>query len=115
MMKTAKVVLCLGTFALAVATAASSYDVTISKPVSVAGTELKAGSYSLQLKGDKATFKSGKNVVEVSATIEKAEKKYSETVIEGDNANLKEIRLGGTNMKLTFAAPSGASSAAGGK
>jgi len=114
-MKTGKLVLCLGTFALAVASAASSYDVTITKPVSVAGTELKAGSYSLQVKGDKAMFKSGKNVVEVPATVEKAEKKYSETILEGDTSNLKEIRLGGTNMKLVFAPGSGASSAVGGK
>ena len=102
-MKFTKLMFVSATLALAVASAASSYDVTLSSPTMVGSTELKAGDYKIQVEGSKVTFKSGKNVIEVQATVsESGDKKYPITSFESSGAKLKEIHLGGTKTKLVF-------------
>ena len=46
------------------------------------GTELKAGTYKVEVQGDKAVFKSGKDVVaQAPAKVENAKLKYSATAV----------------------------------
>ena len=61
-MKMAKLVVCLGTVAMAWASASKSYDVTLNNPAQVSGTELKAGTYSVVLAGDKAMIPFRKSI-----------------------------------------------------
>lgn len=99
------------TFALAVATAASSYSVTLMDPTWVGQNQLKPGQYKVQVEGNKAVFKSGKNVVEVPATVEKNPQKYANTVLETSSSKLQEIHVGGTNTKIVFNSNSGSAEA----
>ena len=98
----------LGTFALAVASA-GSYNLTLLDPASVGDAKLKAGAYKVEVVGDKAVFKMGKEVVEVPATIEKADSKFKYTSVDLADSKLKEIRLGGTDTKIVFKSGGGQS------
>ena len=100
----------LTTFALAAASAASSYSVSFASPVWVGGTKLNAGQYKVEVGTDKATFKSGKSVVELPVTIEKNARKFNLTTSTVSDSKVKEIDLGGTTTKLMFAAGEGAAS-----
>ena len=92
-----------GTVALAVVSAASSYDVVISNPTWVGATQLKPGTYKLELQGNNAVFHSGKKTVaETTTTIEKGDHKVQSTEVTTSDSRIKEIRLGGTNSKLLF-------------
>ena len=48
---------------IGIASAASDYKVELTQPTHVGATELKAGTYKVEVEGDKAVFKSGKEVV----------------------------------------------------
>ena len=105
-MKMAKVVLCLGTVAMAWASAAKSYNVTLNNPAQVSGTELKAGTYSVVLAGDKAMIHSGKVSVEASVMVQEGDQKFSATtvrysVVDG-KYRIKQIQLSGTKTVLVF-------------
>jgi hypothetical protein len=95
---------CLATLALGIAHAAPSYEVTLSDNVSVGGTKLKAGDYTVEMQGDKAVFKIGKKTVEIHATAEKSDQPFSATVVVMQYSQLKEIDLGGTQDKILFSA-----------
>jgi len=101
---------------ISVAYAASSYHVTLYKPTTVNGTQLKAGDIKLELQGDKVVIKQGKTSVESNVTVENGSRKFDATTVGyvGDSADNKvqEIRLGGTTTKLLFEA--GAKTATGG-
>ena len=105
-MKVAKLVLCLGTAAMAWASASKSYDVTLNNPAQVSGTELKAGTYSVVLAGDKAMIHSGKVSVEAPVTVQEGDKKYSATIVRysivDGKYRIKEIQLSGTKTMLVF-------------
>lgn len=101
-MKFTKVMLTLGTLALGVASAASSYDVKLSSPLSVGSVQLKAGEYTVTMKADKAVFKSGKSVVEIPATLSAGDQKFAYTSLMSADSKLKEIDLGGTKSKIVF-------------
>ncbi len=105
-MKLSKLMLSFGTLALAVASAASSYHFSIFEPSTVAGQELKPGEYKLEVNGDKAIIKAGKQTVETAVKVENGNEKFSETSVRYATANGKmavtEIRLGGTHTKLVF-------------
>ena len=105
-MKMAKLVLCLGTVAMAWASASKSYDVTLINPAQVSGTELKAGTYSVVLAGDKAMIHSGKVSVEASVTVQEGKKKFSATTVRytlvDGKYRIKEIQLSGTKTLLVF-------------
>jgi hypothetical protein len=102
-----KVLFAFATIALAVASAASnSFHVNIEQPTWVGATELKPGDYKIEMEGDKAVMKLGKNVIEVPAKVENADKKFDSTTVRVANLNnknnLKEIRVGGTTMRVVF-------------
>jgi len=105
-MKMAKLVLCLGTVAMAWASASKSYDVTLNTAAQVSGTELKPGTYSVVLAGDKAMIHSGNVSVEASVTVQEGDKKFSATtvrysLVDGKN-RIREIQLSGTKTMLVF-------------
>ena len=101
-----KILLSFATVALAVASAANSYRVTLFQPAVVNGTELKPGDYKVTLKDDKAVLTSGKTSVEAKVKQETASSKFSSTTVRyTDSAgkyHVQEIRLGGTTTKLVF-------------
>lgn len=101
-----KLLLSFATVALAVASAASTYRITLFQPSIVAGTELKPGDYKVTLKDDKAVITSGKTSVEAAVRTETADSKFSSTTVRYANGDgkyrVQEIRLGGTNTRLVF-------------
>jgi hypothetical protein len=101
-----KVLIAFATVALAVASAAANYKVTLFQPSMIAGTELKPGDYKIEVKDNRAVVKSGKTVVEADVKIETAGEKFGSTSVRYNSANgkyqVQEIRLGGTNTKLVF-------------
>lgn len=103
---TSKILLSFTTLALAAASAASSYRVTLFQPSIVAGTELKPGAYKITLKDNKAVIASGKTSVEADVKSETADAKYSSTTVRYRNGDgkyrVQEIQLGGTNTRLVF-------------
>jgi hypothetical protein len=105
-MKMSKLMLSFGTLALAIASAASSYHFAIFQPSFVSGQELKPGDYKIEVNGDKATIKAGKQTVETAVKVENGTEKFPETSVRYADANGKmtvtEIRLGGTHTKLVF-------------
>ena len=105
-MKLSKLMLSFGTLALAIASAASSYHFAVFQPSFVAGKELKPGEYKIELNGEKAMIKTGKQVVEAPVKVENGTEKFVETSVRYSNTdgkmNVTEIRLGGTNTKLVF-------------
>jgi hypothetical protein len=105
-MKLSKLMLSFGTLALAIASAASTYHFSIFEPSTVAGHELKPGEYKLEVNGDKAVIKVGKETVETAVKVENGTEKFPETSVRYATANGKnavtEIRLGGTHTKLVF-------------
>lgn len=101
-----KILLSFATVALAVASAANSYRVTLFQPTMVNGTELKPGDYKVTLKDNKAVITAGKTSVEANVKQETADSKYNSTTVryadENGKYRVQEIRLGGTNTRLVF-------------
>jgi major membrane immunogen (membrane-anchored lipoprotein) len=91
--------------ALAVASA-KTYSVTLFQPSVVAGTELQAGDYRLNLDSDKIVLTNGKQSVQSAVQVEQTDGKFSSTTVRYANAEgkfrIQEIRLGGTKLKLVF-------------
>jgi hypothetical protein len=115
-MKLTKVTLGLATLALGVASAASSYTVKLYDPMWAGTTQLKAGEYKVEMQGDKAVFKSGKQVIEVPATLGTSEQKYKVTSLMSTDKKIQEIDLGGTTSKIVIspsATPAAKSTSAG--
>ena len=106
-------------FAIAVgaAYAASSYHVTLYKPTTINGTQLKPGDVKLELQGDKVIVKQGKTTVESNVTVQNGSQKFMDTSVgydgESSNNQVQEIRLGGTTTKLLFGSSEKAAAAAG--
>jgi hypothetical protein len=110
-MKFMKLTLTLATFALAVASAASHYNLTLDSAQWAGDKQLKAGDYKVEVVGDKAVFTSGKTVVEVPATVQKSDRKYSLTSYQASDSKIQEIDLGGTNTKIVFGSTAAAGAA----
>jgi hypothetical protein len=92
---------CLATLALGIAYA-SPYDVTLLDNLSVGSTQLKAGDYTIEMRGDKAVFKSGKKTIEILATLEKSDQMFASTIFVSMHSKLQEIDLGGTQDRIVF-------------
>src|SRR4030088_651352 len=92
----------VATVAFGLPSGASSYKVTLTAPLSIGSTELKAGDYRVEMQGDKAVFKSGKMVIEVPATMGKSDHKYYRTSIVTSGSKLQEIDFGGTTESILF-------------
>lgn len=101
-----KILIAFTTLALAVASAATTHKLTLFQNSTLAGTELKAGDYKIEVNDNKAVVKGGRNVVEAPVKVETADQKFSSTSVRYNNADgkfkIQEIRLGGTNTKLVF-------------
>jgi len=94
--------LAFGSLALAVASAASSYNVTFYQPVMISGSELKPGDYKIEIKDKTAVIKQGKTVTEAPVTIANDSQKFQRTTVRLSGNQVEEIRLGGTNTRLVF-------------
>jgi hypothetical protein len=88
--------------ALAVASAATSYNVTFYQPVMINGSELKAGDYKLELKDKTAVIKQGKTMTEAPVTVENDGQKFTRTAVRLNGMQVEEIRIGGTNTRIVF-------------
>ena len=92
-----------------------SYTVTLYQPSIVGNTELKPGSYRVDIVDQKAVIHAGKTSSEVPVKVETGETKYANTSVryntEGGKYKLQEIQLGGTRTKLVLG--DGASASAG--
>jgi len=115
-MKIHRLTLAFSVFALGAAIAASGHNVTLTSPLWVGGTELKAGDYQVQVENGKAVFKSNKNkkdTVEVPAKMETANSKFQTTSLSsstsGGKEKLEAIELGGTNTRIVMSPSAGSS------
>ena len=87
---------------------AKSYQITLGSQVKVGQTQLKAGEYSVDVKGNDATFRhaEGGKAVTIPVKVEKAGKKFDRTVVErvqdGDSERIKAIDIGGSDTQLEF-------------
>lgn len=107
---TTKSLLCAAVLVLASLTVANakSYDIILGSTVKAGPIELKAGSYSVQVKGDTAVFKdaaSGKTYT-APVKVESQGPKHKATVARVDTKNgadvLTSIAVGGSNTTLEF-------------
>jgi hypothetical protein len=97
------VLLGFATAALAVASAASSYNVTFYQPVTINGAQIKAGDYTLELKDDNmAVIKQGDTVTEAPVKVKNDKQTYSRNIVRLDRSRVEEIRLAGTSKRLLF-------------
>jgi len=90
---------------LAVASAASNFNLNFYQPTVVNGTTLKVGEAKLEIRENKAIVKQGKTSVEANVKVETGTNKYLYTTVgykEGDNHQIKDITLAGTTTKLVF-------------
>lgn len=84
--------------------ASNTYKVSLLDDSVVAGKQIKAGDYKVELKDNNtALLMHGKKSVEVPAKAETNPTKFATTEIQYSNNNeLQEIRIGGTNTKIVF-------------
>lgn len=101
-MKLFKLSLSLATLALGVASAASTYKVSIPADTWAGDTQIKAGNYKVTVAGSQAVFTMGKQTVQVAASMETSTNKYPDTMLETTGDKLQAIDLGGTNSKIVF-------------
>ena len=87
------------------ATAASSYKITLPSDLFAGDVQLKAGDYIMTLEGKEAVFTKGKLVVRIPAIVDKNEKKFPETGLELSGSKIQSIDLGGTNIMIKFRSP----------
>lgn len=83
-----------------------SYSIDLYQPTLLGGTQLAAGSYRVEVDGDKAMVRKGKTVCEAPVKVEQASSKYDSTSVVFSNGDgkmhLQEIHVGGTKTKLVF-------------
>jgi hypothetical protein len=96
------ILLGFATIALAVASAASTYNITFYQPVMLNGTELKAGDYTLELKDNSALIKQGDSVTEAPVTVRTAGKSYDRNIVRLEHRRVEEIGIAGTNTRILF-------------
>src|ERR1051326_1766028 len=102
-MKLMKMMLCLGTLTVAIASAESRFNLKLSSAAWVGNTELQPGNYKIEIQGDKAVFTSGKTVAaQAPATVVNDTKKYRETAVDTSNSKITSIELGGTSTKIVL-------------
>jgi hypothetical protein len=105
-----KSLLFAGTLALASLTMvyAKSYDISLSGPVQAGNVQLKAGQYTLKIKGSSAVFtdlEDGKSYtapVKVDQGTQKFDVTAVQTDTKGATTQIKSIELGGSTTTLKF-------------
>jgi len=102
-MRPTKFKLLIGAIALVTASAATRH-MTITDPTWLGQNELKAGEYDVDVNGDRAVIRSGRDRFEVPVKVETVPEKYGMTAWRVEDVNGKpeliEIRLGGTHEKV---------------
>lgn len=90
--------------ALTLSATGTTYKISLLDNSTVDGKLVKAGDYKLELKDNNtAVLVHGKQRIELPATTETSGLKYANTEFQyGNNNQLQEIRLGGTNTKIVF-------------
>ena len=102
-----KIMLAVATFALTALAASNTYHVTFDEAAWINGTQVKPGDYRVQVEGDKAVLKSGKNVIEAPVKLETADHKFASTgVVMDSKQKVQEIQIGGTKERIVFQAGS---------
>ena len=76
-------------FAATALASAATYRLNLPLDATLGGQELKAGDYKVDVNGDTAVIKSGKQSVEAKVTTETAEKKYDSTAVKYTQADGK--------------------------
>lgn len=56
----------------------------------------------MEVTGNQAVFKNGKDTIQVPATLETNSSKYPMTEIDATESKLQEIHVGGTTAKIVF-------------
>jgi hypothetical protein len=84
---------------------AETYKVTLATEMSNGGKTLKAGNYKVEVVGQNAVFKMGKETVEVPVTVSESATKYRDTQVSTSGSELTEIDVAGTKTKLLFKVP----------
>ncbi len=101
-----RIAVALMALALSVAASAKSYTLDVFVPMVLSGTELKPGTYTLDLNDNKIVVRRGKLAVEASVKVDSVEARIPATRIRcedvGGKYQIREIRLGGTSMKLVM-------------
>lgn len=83
---------------------AKSYYFTLTAPAKAGATELKPGEYHVDIKGTDAVFTNeGGKSFKVPVTVEQSTKKFDSTSVDTADSVIREIDLGGSATKLTFA------------
>jgi hypothetical protein len=106
------ILLGFASIALAVASAASTYNITFYQPVMLNGTELKAGDYTLELKDNSALIKQGDSAIEAPVTIRTVGKSYDRNIVRLEHRRVEEIGIAGTNTRILFDKTPGATTKA---
>jgi hypothetical protein len=101
-MKLTQLFLSLALLSASVASAASSYKVTLPSDLFAGDTQLKKGEYTMTLEGKQAVFKRGKESIQIPVFVEKNDKKFGDTTLEISGTKIQSIDLGGTDMKIMF-------------
>jgi hypothetical protein len=97
-----KILFGFASVALAVASAATSYNVTFFDAVVINGAKLQPGSYKVEFNENTATIKQGKNVIQAPIKVESTAEKIPSNVLRIEGSEVQEIRLGGTHTRLVF-------------
>ncbi len=97
------IVAILGISSIGIASA-KSYYFTLTAPAMAGATQLKAGEYEVSVKGTSAVFtnEGGKSVT-IPVTIGQNDKKFDSTSVDTSDNVIREIHLGGSVTKITFA------------
>lgn len=89
--------------AVAAMAKAKRYEVQVSSSVEAGGTQLKAGTYQLEVDGNSLVFYQGKKeVAKAAVRTEELPKKNEETSMNMSGGKLTAIQLGGTKTKLVL-------------
>ena len=102
-MRLTKLVFCFATVALAIANAASTVRLKLDKPAFFGGTKLKPGEYKVEVDGDKAVLKLGKNTIETTVKAQTEKRKFAGTQVGFDDSDhIITIAIGGTTTMLVL-------------
>jgi hypothetical protein len=79
------------------------YELQLGQAVMASGTQLKPGTYQVEMDGNSLVFFQGKKeVAKVAVKSEQSDKKVEATTVTVAQDELKSIELGGTKTKLTL-------------
>ncbi len=101
---------CIAVLLLAAAVAGAggkTFRLTLYQPSVVSGTELQPGQYRFSVEEGKLVIGNGKVRAEAAAKMETADRKYESTSVKyserGGKFDMREIRIGGTTIRVVLA------------